>query len=347
MTKIIVVGSGIIGLSSALFLSLSGFRVSLITKNPEEAVSWVAGGMLAPFSEGLEGVLFEFSYRSLKEYPSYVELIREVSGQRIDLWMEGINRVVLKGEEDTLRKARRYIKEGFKAEILTPKANLSDSVDCVIHYAEEGWVDVPMLMDALLFAINKKGVEFITDNIHKVIMEDKKVIRLEGVKNKYEGDFYVFCTGTWTRDLFDLPVFPVKGQALKVKYPHVDRVYYSLISYIIPRSKYVYIGATSEKQNTDLQVSLEGIKTLSENAIRVMPSIGSAQFLSAVVGLRPATPDELPIFDLGENYMLLTGHYRNGILHAPMTVRVLQDYLLKGEKSHYLEYFSPERFKNP
>ncbi|MGB9874246.1 MAG: glycine oxidase, partial [Hydrogenobacter sp.] len=62
---------------------------------------------------------------------------------------------------------------------------------------------------------------------------------------------------------------------------------------------------------------------------------------------RPATPDELPIFDLGENYMLLTGHYRNGILHAPMTAKVLQDYLLKGEKSHYLDYFSPERFKNP
>lgn len=346
MTKIIVVGSGIIGLSSALFLSLSGFRVSLITKNPEEAVSWVAGGMLAPFSEGLEGVLFDFSYRSLKEYPSYVELIRDVSGQRIDLWMEGIYRVVLKGEEDALRKAKRYIKEGFKLEILTPKALLSDYVDFLIHYTEEGWVDAPMLMDALLFAINREGVEFITDRIHKVITKDKRVIRLEGVKNRYEADFYVFCTGTWTRELFDLPVFPVKGQALKVKHPTVDRVYYSSISYIIPRSKYVYIGATTERQNTDLHVSLEGIKTLSENAMRIMPTISSAQFLSAMVGFRPATPDDLPIFDLGENYMLLTGHYRNGILHAPMTVKVLQDYLLKGERSCYLDSFSPERFKN-
>jgi glycine oxidase len=104
--KVLVVGSGIIGLSTALYLALEGFEVKVITRNPEEATSWVAGGMLAPFSEGLEGDLFDFSYKSLKMYPDYVKLVEDVSKLRIDFWTDGIYRVVLEGEEDLLKKQR-------------------------------------------------------------------------------------------------------------------------------------------------------------------------------------------------------------------------------------------------
>ncbi|MFN3599348.1 MAG: FAD-dependent oxidoreductase, partial [Aquificaceae bacterium] len=75
MRKIIVVGSGMIGLSCAFLFALEGNRVQVITRDPQEASSWMAGGMLAPFSEGLEGPIFDFSYRSLKEYPNFLKLL--------------------------------------------------------------------------------------------------------------------------------------------------------------------------------------------------------------------------------------------------------------------------------
>ena len=347
MTKIIVIGSGVIGLSSALLLSYAGFRVSVITRNPEEATSWVAGGMLAPFSEGLEGLLFDFSYESLKEYPSFVSFLRDVSKQRVDLWMEGINRVVLKGEDELFSKARTYAEKGYKVELLEPSNALSKDVQGIIHYAEEGWVDAQMLMDALLFAVSRMGMEFTIDDIVRAHMKEERVVYLEGLKGKYEADFYLFCTGAWTKRLFDLPVFPVKGQALKVRDIYVSRVHYSSVSYIIPRSRYTYIGATSETDGFNPDTTLEGLKSLSENALRIIPSMKHACLISTLVGFRPASPDCMPIFKVGENYLVLTGHYRNGILHAPITAKLVESYLVRGEKSPYMDVFSANRFKNP
>lgn len=347
MTKIIVVGSGVIGLSCALFLALEGYSVRVITRNPEEATSWVAGGMLAPFSEGLEGVLFEFSYESLREYPSFVDLVKDASGQKVDLWMDGINRVILKGEEKLLEKAEAYAKMGFRVEMLDRLPYLSRKVQTVIHYPEEGWVDAEMLMDALLFAVNRLGIEIAIDHIVKIDTKDKKVISLEGLKGRYEADFYLFCIGAWTRTLFDVPVFPVKGQALKVKDGLHHKVHYSSICYIIPRSKYIYLGATSEVQGFNTDITLEGLRSLSENAIRLIPAMKGARFFSALVGFRPASPDDLPIFNIGENYMLLTGHHRNGILHAPLTAKLAKNYLVYAKESPYIKAFSADRFKNP
>jgi glycine oxidase len=115
--KVLVVGSGIIGLSTALYLAIEGFEVKVITRNPEEASSWVAGGMLAPFSEGLEGDLFDFSYKSLKMYPDYVKLVEDVSKLKVDFWTDGIYRVVLEGEEELLKKAEDYKSKGYKVEL--------------------------------------------------------------------------------------------------------------------------------------------------------------------------------------------------------------------------------------
>jgi len=110
-----VVGSGIIGLSTALYLALEGFEVKVITRNPEEATSWVAGGMLAPFSEGLEGDLFDFSYKSLKMYPDYVKLVEDVSKLKVDFWTDGIHRVVLEGEEELIKKAEDYKRQRLQS----------------------------------------------------------------------------------------------------------------------------------------------------------------------------------------------------------------------------------------
>ncbi len=344
MRKIIVVGSGVIGLSCALFLASNGYRVQVITRNPEEATSWTAGGMLAPFSEGLEGELFDFSYQSLKAYPDFIEHLRDVSKQEIDFWQEGIYRVVLKGEEELLNIANRYKSKGYGVEFVEkPDKGLSSEVISLIHYTEEAWVDAEMLMDALLFAMKRLSVDLVVDEICKVIKDNEEIRGVKGLKSEYRGDFYLFATGAWTRELFDLPVYPIKGQGLKLKGESLPRVHYSSVSYLIPRKRYIYVGATSEEVGFVSGNTLEGIKMLSEGALRVAPVLSEARILSMLYGYRPATPDENPIFQVGDNYMVATGHYRNGILHAPITAKILLDYL-KGQKSAYIDLFSSSRF---
>lgn len=217
MRKIIVVGSGIIGLSCALFLALEGERVQVITRSPEEPTSWVAGGMLAPFSEGLEGELFQFSYKSLKEYPEFIRFLEEASKKRVDFREGGIYRLVLKGEEEVLKKSKAYAEAGYRVEWIEGKAYLSKELLSLVHYREEAWVDTESLMDALFSALRRLGVDFAFDNIRALMMEGNEVKGLRGTASNYKGDFYLFAPGAWARELFDLPVYPVKGQAIKVK----------------------------------------------------------------------------------------------------------------------------------
>ncbi len=343
MRKIIVVGSGVIGLSCALLFASEGYRIQVITRNPEEATSWVAGGMLAPFSEGLEGELFDFSYQSLKWYPDFLKYLMDVSKQRVDFWQEGIYRVVLRGEEDLLKIAKKYKNAGYGVEFFEKLNGLSAEVVSLIHYTEEAWVDTEMLMDALLLAMNRLDVDYVVDEITEVIRNEHEVEGIRGLKSEYKGDFYVFATGAWTRELFNLPVYPIKGQGLKLKGASLPRVHYSSVSYLIPRERYIYVGATSEDAGLMGGNTLEGLRRLSEGAVRVVPSLSNATVINSFYGYRPATPDEKPIFQVGDNYLVATGHYRNGILHAPITAKILRDYL-EGQKSLYIDLFSANRF---
>ena len=342
--KVLVVGSGVTGLSTALYLALEGFEVKVITRNPEEATSWVAGGMLAPFSEGLEGELFDFSYRSLKMYPDYVKLVEDVSKLRIDFWTDGIYRVVLEGEEELLKKAENYKSKGYRVELLERPPYLSQRVSLLVHYLEEGWVDVENLMDALLRAMELLGVPIEIDEVVGVEKRGDKAEALKGLKRTYTADYYIFCTGAWVKELFDVPVYPIKGQALKVKAKPFEVVHYSTISYLIPRSRYIYIGATSEDVSFLGGNTVEGLASLCLNATKIAPSLAKGEVLSTLYGFRPATPDEKPVFLLGENYALLSGHYRNGILFASITAYLMKSLLKDNEKSIYFESFSPKRF---
>jgi glycine oxidase len=348
MRKIIVVGSGVIGLSGAMLLALDGFKVTVISRDIKEASSWVAGGMLAPFSEGLDGVLFDFSYESLKLYPEYIKLISELSGQKIDFWDGGIYRVVLKGEEHLLRVAQNYKSMGYQVDVVEePQRHmhwLSREVLSVVHYSQEAWIDAKMLMEALLQAAKRLGVEFLEDSILKVVRKDGLVYQLEGAKDTYRADLYIFCVGAWSGELLGLPVFPVKGQALKVGGASVPRVHYSTISYLIPRRDYLYIGATSEEKSFEVSNSLKGVHSLIEGAVRVVPNVEIGSLVSVFVGFRPATPDGMPIIERGGNFMAMTGHYRNGILHAPLSAKLVVDFVEVKGYSPYYQAFSPDRF---
>jgi len=199
-------------------------------------------------------------------------------------------------------------------------------------------------MDALLFAMENLGVKIEVDDIIEIRWKDRAVGAVAGYKKEYSADFYVFAPGSWTRSLFDVPVYPQKGQILKAKGVELNRVLFSERAYIIPKDGYLLIGATSEDAGFDTRITLEGVGTLVSGAISVLPSLKNGELVDVRAGFRPGTPDEKPIFDLGENYALLTGHYRNGILWAPSGGRILLDYLEKGEISKFFDMFSSSRF---
>ncbi len=351
--NILIVGSGVIGLSTAFDLALSGERVTVVTRNYEEGASWVAGGMLAPLSEGLDGELLDLSVDSLNIYGDFISRVEEVSRIKVFFEREGILRIAVEEEEleEIYKKAEIYGKLGFKAERLGPsevraeEPHLSEKIEGGVLYGDEGNVDAEKLMDALLIAMNQLGVRIIVDDIVEVERKNRRVESVKGLKDVYRADFYIFATGSWSRVPLNLPVFPVKGQILKVKGPEPKRVCYSRMSYIIPKEGYLLLGATSEEAGFDTRNTLEGVGSLIEGAVKVMPVLKTAEIQDIKVGFRPGTPDGKPIFDAGENYLILVGHYRNGILWAPMSGRIALDLIQKGIRSRYLDSFSPSRFE--
>ncbi len=351
--KVLVIGSGIVGLSTALELALAGHSVRVITRNYEEGSSWVAGGMLAPFSEMLMGDLLDFSLLSLDLYDDYVKRLEEVS--RVSLFYEGssaILRLALTPEErESLEEYARKVEEkGFsvvrltEAEAREAEPHLGKGVEGAYIFEQEGNVDAERLMDALLFAMENLKVKIEVDDIYKVSLKDRAVGAVVGYKKEYHADFYVLAPGAWARSLMDVPVYPNKGQILRAKGVEISRVIFSGRAYIIPKDGYLLVGATSEDAGFDTRVTLEGARTLTSGALDVVPALADAELVSIRTGFRPATPDEKPVFDLGDNYALLTGHYRNGILWAPATAKMVLDYLETSEVSPYFRVFSPSRF---
>jgi len=347
--NILIVGSGVIGLSAAFELALAGHQVRVVTRNYEEGASWVAGGMLAPFSEGLEGDLLDFSTDSLSLYPDFVRRLEDVSRIKLFYVRNGILRISLgEVEHQTLKnKAELYRKMGYEVEELSgrdlPEFVSQEPVGGFL-FKEEGNVDAEKLMDALLFACENLRVKIAIDDITDIEREGESIKCVRGYRDTYSADFYLFTTGAWSRALLKTPVYPLKGQILKIKGVELERVYYSTVSYIIPKENHILVGATSEDAGFDSRTTLKGIKSLMEGAIRIVPQLSGAELLDVKVGFRPATPDEKPIFELGENFAVLTGHYRNGILWAPASAKLVTDLLEKSNVSKYFKAFSPERF---
>ncbi len=348
-----IIGSGIVGLSVAFELALSGHRVKIITRNYEEGASWVAGGMLAPFSEGLGGDMLSLSIDSLKLYDDFVYKVKDISNHTIFYRRDGILRVLVDDEVARFQNlAQDYSSMGFSYEMLSVEALrkdyplLSEEFDKAILFKDEGNVDAQQLMDALIFALHRLGVQIILDEVIEVKKEGKRIKCVKGFKDTYNGDFFVFTPGAWGNAHLDIPVYPIKGQILKIRGLDIDRVHYSRIAYVIPKESYVLIGATSEDVSFDHRRTVAGVRALSNNAVRLIPSIDRCEFVEVNVGFRPATPDEMPIFDRGDNYVVSAGHFRNGILLAPVSSKIVLDIVERGLESEYFRIFSSERFPN-
>lgn len=225
-------------------------------------------------------------------------------------------------------------------------------------FPEDAQVDNRALSRTLLAAAQTLGVEIrqgvTVEGLHQ---RNQEVVGLQTTAGDWHAGQYVLANGAWANGLVPLPVYPVKGQMAAVRVPvqklgdlPLQRVLFGPGSYIVPRRDgRIVIGATSETVGFRPHNTPAGVQTLLQQAIRLFSALQDFPLEATWWGFRPATPDQEPILGLGHcrNLFLATGHYRNGILLAPITARLIADLMTRQQADPLLAHFSWERFHRP
>jgi len=343
---VIIVGAGIIGLSLAIELNKQGLRVLLVEKGePGREASWAAGGMLCDFPIETTPGLLELATASARMYPEFVHELEDETGLRIDLRSVGTL---------VLSPTQAYALPGPLAE-LEPALQILNNPEprFTALYIEERSIDPRHLTAAAIAAARHRGIDFSSgDHVLAVEVVDGKASGIRTNKARFTAGMVVNCAGAWAGQIgpHSFPTRPVKGQMLYVAMPQKEMVRHVVRApdvYLIPRSDgRMLIGTTVEEAGFDKQTVPETILKLRQAALDLVPKLADARILEAWAGLRPGTPDGLPILGATPTpgYFVATGHFRDGILLAPVTARVIAEVILGRAPEYDLGAFSALRF---
>jgi glycine oxidase len=342
----IVIGAGIIGLSLAIELNKQGRRVLVVEKGePGREASWAAGGMLCDFSDETRPELRDLATTSARMYPEFVHELENESGLKIDL--RSVGTIVLGRVETGLHPV---LAGQIPATTLEPAVRTS-ALNAL--FVEERCVDPRHLTAAAIVAARHRGVDFSSgDHVLAVEVADGKASGVRTNKTHFAAGMVVNCAGAWAGQIgpHSFPTRPVKGQMLCVVMPEKEMVRHVVRSpdvYLIPRSDgRMLIGATAEEAGFDKQTVPETILKLRQAAIELVPRLAEARILESWAGLRPGTPDGLPILGATSTrgYFVATGHFRDGILLAPATAKVMGEMMTEQSCQIDLSKFSDGRF---
>ncbi|HEY1360209.1 MAG TPA: glycine oxidase ThiO [Thermoleophilaceae bacterium] len=340
----VVIGAGLIGLSCAWRAAQRGLSVMVLDRSwPAAGASGVAAGMLAPVTEaefGEEEILRQ-NIASRERWPGFAAELEERTGMGMD-YREAGALVVAADRDDAeeLRRLHTFQRSlGLEAEWLGPRATrqlesgLSPRIGGAIHAPHDAQVDPPAAARALVTALREAGGEILSGaEVAEVEHDGGRVtgVRTSGGERVSAGAVVV-AAGAWSPALAPLgdgpPVRPVKGQLLELRVRRgmpapCERIVRTPRCYILARGDgRVVLGATVEEQGFDTSVTADGVYRLLEAAYEVLPDAGELELVEARAGLRPGTPDNVPLVGPGEpdGVWWATGHYRNGVLLAPLT----------------------------
>jgi glycine oxidase len=349
----IIVGGGVIGLSCAWRAARAGARVALLDRaEPPAGATRVAAGMLAPVGELTFGEpeLLQMTLAAAERYPGFVEELEAETGISTGYTRLGALHIALDRDEAAeLRRVHDLQRSlGLGAEWLPPRRcrelepGLTPSFNGGVHAPEEAAVDPRKLSAALLAALAGRGVEVRTGT--EVVAACLDGERIAGVRtaagDELRASAVVLATGAWSGAAEWLPerarppVRPVKGQIAELRTRDgaapCQRILASERIYLVPREDgRLIVGATVEEQGFDTAVTAGGVHELLREAYRLLPDIAEMELLDAAAGLRPGTPDNLPLVGPGalDGLLLACGHYRNGILLAPLAAEKVADLL--------------------
>ncbi|HEX3458672.1 MAG TPA: glycine oxidase ThiO, partial [Candidatus Baltobacteraceae bacterium] len=330
---------------------------------PARAASWAGAGMLAPYTERIaDGNMLALCIASLKEYPRFVDRVAGRSGIDPHLRLDGVFYAAFGEQElDALRAHAKVLHErGVAADLLDRAQALSSepwlaaSLSGGLVKQNEGHVDNRRLGRALSAACRSRGVRIERSETLAIECDGRRVLGVAVDRGFVAAGSVVNACGAWAgrlpgapRDCVP-PVVPIKGQMLALAAPagFVRRATWVPGAYLVPRGDgRLLIGATVEAAGFDELVTAQGMHELLHAALNAAPSLGGFAVTEQWAGLRPGTPDELPVLGATplEGFFLATGHYRNGILLAPATARLIADAVETGNDSGMVP-FSLDRF---
>ena len=362
---VVIIGGGVIGLVIARELARRGVRdVCLIERSSLGAeASFAAGGILAPQAEANgSDEFFELACRSRDLYAEFAETLREETGVDVELDSTGTLYVAFR-EEDLGEIEKRYewqSKAGLDVEKLTPaqarelEPCIAESVRGALHFPRDIQVENRRLLNALVNSVNKLGVNITTDtNVESIEIERGRITGVHTSRGQVSCQKIIVAAGTWSSNIQNArtpKIEPVRGQMICFDAnPQLTRhVIYSPRGYLVPRHDgRLLAGSTSENAGFTKQVTAGGISHILANAQEISPKISNLAITDTWSGLRPRAADGLPVLGpCGEidGLFYATGHYRNGILLAPVTGELIAEAVVSGRISPLLAAFSPNRF---
>lgn len=346
---VIVIGGGIIGLSLSIALRKRGAKVLVVERGePGREASHAAGGMLVDCSLETHPALQPLAVASARLYPEFAHEIEVESGAKVDLRDYGT--IVIPPPEHVHERPGFQLSELLPASLpeLEPELTAAPA-----FYLKERSVDPRALSTAAAKAAKNLQVDFSSgDPVTSVNFYDGHATGVTTSKTSFAAEKIVNCAGAWSGQISPhaFPTRPVKGQMLCLAMPSrtlLKHVIRSPKAYLIPRSDgRLLVGATVEEAGFDKRTDPDAIHQFHRAALELVPSLKDARILEDWAGLRPGTPDALPILGATETpgYYVATGHFRDGILLAPITAQVMSA-LIEGRNPEYdLKAFSPARF---
>ncbi|PRW63612.1 glycine oxidase ThiO [Actinopolyspora mortivallis] len=337
-----VVGGGVIGLSCAWRLAAAGARVCLVDPEPASGASRMAGGMLAPVAEAWPGeeALLELGSASLRRWPGFAAELSATAGEPSGLHEHGTlvvgvdsaDREQLGALAEHLASLGRTVTRRTSRELRRVEPALGPAVHGGLEVPGDLSTDNRTTLRALLRACTATGVEFRAVEARRV-----RPGEVEAGQDTVRCGTVVIAAGTHSPGLhpgLDGLIRPVKGEILRLRarstaLPPPRRTVRGPVHgrqvYLVPRPDGVVVGATQYESGVDTTVTVGGVRDLITDAERVMPALGEYELGETGAGLRPATPDNLPLIGrLEPGVLVATGHHRNGFLQAPITAEAVE-----------------------
>jgi glycine oxidase len=361
----LIIGGGIIGCSLAWELARASRKVVVLDSGPVGGgASSAAAGLLAPgFGAPPADALAELCARNAALYPSWVEELHEDGAGDVEFCRRGLLDVWITDDDEERERAchRGPAPPGRRVELLSGaelrrrEPALSPQARGATYYAEYAQVNTARLAHEVARAAERAGVvlrEY--EGVHRLAQEGDRVTAVETGRRRYSPGLVVLCAGAWsgllaTRLNIRLPVRPVKGQMLLAECrlsPLQTPLCAGEALFVPQKDGRLVLGVTVEEAGFDSRVTLDGLRTILTHSCAWVPAVGQLPLARAWAGLRPATPDGWPFMGPVpplHNCWVSTGHFRKGVLLAPLCSRLMARSLLAGRLDEELLPFQPAR----
>ena len=364
--KVVVIGAGMVGLAAADELSRRGIAVELFERNGQVGAeaSGAAAGILSPQAEaGGPGPFLDLLLEGRRLIPETVERLQRLSGLSLDFRADGMFGLAFTAEDEAdLQRQMQWQKQygiavdwADPAQVRRDEPAVDGPVRSAVFWRDNGQLDPVQMAQAYRAVIERSGVAIhLSCPVVRLLIDGGRVHGVETFSGRTEADAVVDCAGSWAELEkvlpFPVPVTPVRGQMLEfsVPGPVFRRILHSPRAYLIQRADGKLVaGTTLERAGFDRSVTEEGRRSIRAGIEEICSQASSWKLERAWAGLRPDTPDHLPI--LGETplsgFWMAAGHYRNGILLAPLTGRLIADWITGKAVPQGIGVFGLRRFQ--